>query len=270
LPTLYPMGSEKHLVQTLTGKETPARGLTADIGVVVHNVATAKAVYDALFLGKPLISRVMTVSGGAIRQPRNIRVLIGTPLTHLLDFCGGYRCQPAQIISGGTMMGQPLQDLRVPVVKGSNGLLALTQQEIKSAPQTPCIRCASCVKVCPCGLVPLEMLAHIRASKLDNSVKLGLLDCIGCGSCAYVCPAHIPLLQYFNYAKGELANRQRLQHKQQETKKLAIARAQRMEQIKLAKRAAMLKRKQEMAAKKKAMEEKGAAEKNQAMQNETA
>jgi electron transport complex protein RnfC len=250
LPTRYPMGSEKHLVQALTGKETPARGLTADIGYVVHNAATAKAVHDALIHGQPLISRVMTVSGNAISQPRNLRVLIGTPLDNLVDFCGGFNEQPARLISGGPMMGQPLPGTRVPAVKGSNGLLALSAQETLAAPEMPCIRCASCVQACPCGLVPLDMAANIRAGSLDASVNIGLLDCIGCGSCSYVCPAHIPLVQYFNYAKGELAARQRSKHKQGETKRLAEARNARMEAIKKAKREQMLKRKREMEAKK--------------------
>jgi len=250
LPARYPMGSEKHLVQALTGKETPARGLTADIGVVVHNVATALAVHDALRLGRPLISRVMTVTGGAIRQPRNLSVLIGTPLSHLIEYCGGFTDIPARLISGGPMMGQPLPSTRVPVVKGSNGLLALTDREIRKAPVMPCIRCGSCVQACPCGLVPLEMAANIRAGSLDASVNLGLLDCIACGSCSYVCPAHIPLVQFFNYAKGELAARQRMKHKQGETRRLADARNERMEAIKREKRRAMQKRKQELAAKK--------------------
>jgi electron transport complex protein RnfC len=149
------------------------------------------------------------------------------------------------------MMGQPLPSTRVPAVKGSNGLLALTLEETQDGDEMPCIRCASCVGACPCGLVPLEMASHIRAGNLDNSVKLGLLDCIACGSCSYVCPSHISLVQYFNYAKGELASRQRAQHKQGETKRLAESRTQRMEAIKKAKREAMMKRKKEMEEKKK-------------------
>lgn len=251
LPTRYPMGSEKHLVQTLTGKETPARGLTADIGIVVHNVATALAVHDAIRLGRPLIARVMTVSGQAINQPRNVRVLIGTPLDQVIKFCGGFNQSAEKLISGGPMMGQPLPSTRVPVIKGTSALLALTDKEFKTEYEMPCIRCGSCVQACPCGLMPLEMAAHIRAGSLDASVNLGLLDCIGCGSCSYVCPAHIPLVQQFSYAKGELAARQRTLHKQGETKKLAEARSARMEAIQQAKRAAMQKRKQEMAANKK-------------------
>lgn len=251
LPTRYPMGSEKHLVQTLTGQETPARGLTADIGVVVHNVATALAVHEALRFGHPLVSRVMTISGAAVNKPCNVRVLIGTPLEQLVHFCGGFNQEPDRLISGGPMMGQPLPSTRVPVVKGSNGLLALTKEETNSQQQMPCIRCASCVQACPCGLVPLEMAALIRAGSMDASVSTGLLDCISCGSCSYVCPSHIPLVQYFNFAKGELASRQRVQHKQDETKRLTEQRTARMAALKKAKREAMLKRKKEMEARKK-------------------
>ena len=247
LPTRYPMGSEKHLVQTLTGRETPARGLTADIGIVVQNVATALAVHEALRHARPLISRVMTVSGGAIRQPRNIHVPLGTPLSSLIDFCGGFKQKPARLISGGPMMGQPVPSIRVPVVKGSNGLLALTEEEVRLRSEMPCIRCASCVHACPCGLLPLDMAAQIRVGSLDASVNLGLLDCIACGSCAYACPSHIPLVHYFNYAKGELAARQRAQHKQNETKRLIIIRKARMEALKQAKHEMMMKRKRELA-----------------------
>jgi len=250
LPTRYPMGSEKHLVQTLVGKETPARGLTADIGVVVHNVATAAAVNDAIRHGRPLISRVVTVTGRAIRRPRNLHVLIGTPLDRLIEYCGGFQEEPVRLISGGPMMGQPLPSTRVPVIKGSNGLLALSASEVNDGAEMPCIRCGSCVSVCPCGLVPLSMVATIRAGRLESSVHLGLLDCIGCGSCAYACPSHIPLVQHFNYAKGELAAHQRAQHKQGEIKRLIEARTARMEAIKRAKQEAMRRRKAEMDGKK--------------------
>jgi electron transport complex protein RnfC len=251
LPTRYPMGSEKHLVQTLTGQETPARGLTADIGVVVHNPATAFAVHEALRLGRPLVSRVMTVTGGAIRRPANLRVPLGTPLQHLVDHCGGFRVDPQRLISGGPMMGQPLSGTRAPTVKGSNGLLALTAEETGQRETMPCIRCAGCVQACPCGLLPLEMAAHARAGDLEGVVSLGLMDCIGCGSCAYVCPSHIPLVQYFHYAKGEMAARGRAKQKQTETKRLAEQRSERMEALKKAKREAMARRKREAAAKKK-------------------
>ena len=242
LPVRYPMGSEKHLVQTLTGRETPARGLTADIGVVVHNVATAFAVHDALRHGRPLLSRVVTVSGGAIRAPKNLRILIGTPVEDLIDYCGGYTSAPARLISGGPMMGQPLPGTRVPMVKGSNGILALTRRETGDDTAMPCIRCARCVDACPCGLVPLEMASFIRSGNLEGAVGFGLLDCIACGSCAYVCPSSIRLVQYFNYARGELTARQRAEHRQTETRRLAEQRSIRMEKQKQARRETMARR----------------------------
>jgi electron transport complex protein RnfC len=270
LPTRYPMGSEKHLVQTLTGRETPARGLTADIGVVVHNPATALAVHDALRHGRPLVSRVMTVSGGAVQRPANLRVPLGTPLQNLIDHCGGFRVEPSNLVSGGPMMGQPLPGTRVPTVKGSNGLLALTAKETNRQDAMPCIRCASCVRACPCGLLPLEMAAHARAGDLEGVVKLGLMDCIGCGSCSYVCPSHIPLVQFFNYAKGEMAERGRVKQKQAETKRLAEQRTARMEAIKRAKREAMAKRKREAAEKKKREETGGCSDKEAAIEESAA
>ena len=255
VPVRYPMGSEKHLVQTLTGKETPARALTADIGIVVHNVATAHAVQQCIRHGRPLIDRVVTVSGGAVKNPGNYLTPIGTPISTLFDFANGFTEEPSRIIGGGPMMGQPLPDLKVPIVIGSGGILALTEKETAKKQTMPCIRCGSCVTACPCGLLPLEMANRSRTSDFDGAVKFGLMDCINCGSCAYVCPSHIPLVQYFNFAKGALTEKQRAQHKQEETKRLAEARNIRMEEQKKAKREAMAKRKAEMAAKK-ALEEK--------------
>jgi len=252
LPMRYPMGSEKHLVKTLTGRETPARGLTADIGVVVHNPATAFAVHEALRFGRPLTSRVVSVTGGAINKPRNLRVPIGTKVEDLIEHCGRFREEPQRLIAGGPMMGQPLPELRVPVMKGTNGILALTAAEVGGQTPGPCIRCGSCVTACPCGLVPLTMAAQVRAGNLDAAASAGLMDCIGCGSCAYVCPAHLPLVQFFSHAKGELAARGRAKQKQSATKRLAEQRAQRLEAQKRAKREAMARRKREAEAKQKA------------------
>ncbi len=253
VPTRYPMGSERHLVQTLTGLETPARGLTADIGVVVHNVATAFAVHEAVRLGRPLISRVVTLSGGGIARPGNYEARIGTPIEALIAAAGGLEDRTARLILGGPMMGQPLADPKAPLVKGTNGVLALRPAESgESAAQQPCIRCATCVSVCPCGLMPLEMAARIRKEQLDAAVEHGLMDCVGCGSCAYACPSRIPLVQLFNYAKGRLTAVQRARHKQEEIKRLARARAERMDAIARAKREQMDRRKAERAARKKA------------------
>lgn len=243
LPMHYPMGSEKHLVQTLTGQETPARGLTADIGVVVHNPATAFAVHQALREGRPLIDRVVTITGGAVKQPGNLRVPIGTRIETLLETSGGFAEAPARLVSGGPMMGQVIPSPRAPVIKGTNGILALTEAETRLRQPSACIRCGKCVEVCPCGLVPLEMAALVRAGQPKRALDAGLLDCIGCGCCAYACPAHLPLVQYFAHAKGALAERDRIKQKLTETRRLAEQRTARMEAIKAAKRAAMAARK---------------------------
>lgn len=249
VPTRYPMGSEKQMIQAVTGLEVPAGGLSSDVGVLVHNVGTAYAVEQALTAGRPLISRVVTVVGGAVQAPRNVEAPIGALVSDLLAYCGGCGEQPARLIMGGPMMGQVLPHPRVPVVKGSSGILALSAQE--AGPRRPgaCIRCGRCVSACPVGLVPLEMAAFTRSGDLNGAVRYGLVDCIGCGSCSYVCPAQIPLVHYFNYAKGELAARQRMEHKNNETRKLAEARSARMERIRQAKAKAAATRRAERAAK---------------------
>ena len=260
VPTLYPMGSEKHLVQTVTGLETPARALTAELGVVVHNAATAHAVHKAVRYGEPLLSRVLTVSGYGVTRPANIEVFIGTPVSDILSHCGGVLGAPDRLLLGGPMMGLPIRSTRVPVVKGTNGVLALTTSETRRKRAMPCIRCGSCVAACPCGLMPMELNARIQAEDLDGAVDAGLLDCVACGSCSFICPSNIQLVQGFNYAKGRLAAKQSQKHQQEETKRLAEARTAREEAVAAAKKAAMAKRKAEQAAKKKAAAAKKAAE----------
>ncbi len=231
VPTRYPMGSEKHLVYTVTGKEIPAGKLAADIGIMVHNVGTAYAVYEAIFEGKALVSRIVTVSGGAVNQPRNLEVPFGTPVSELIEYCGGLNQTPERLLMGGPLMGLVIPGLDVPIIKGSNGVVALTKDELKLNQQNACIRCSSCVSACPCGLLPLEMAANIKAGNFDRAVDYGVKDCISCGSCAYVCPANIPLVHYFNYAKGELVARQKTKEQQQYTADLAKQRQARMAEI---------------------------------------
>ncbi|SFC20135.1 electron transport complex subunit RsxC [Tropicimonas isoalkanivorans] len=266
VPTLYPMGSAQHLVKAVTGLEVPARARTAELGVLVHNVATAYAVHKAVRYGEPLISRVMTVSGQGVKRPANVEALIGTPVSDILKQCGGLTGEPDRLLLGGPMMGLPILSLRVPVIKGTSGILALMRTETRPRAEMPCIRCGGCVKVCPCGLMPMEMHARIQADDLDGAVDLGLPDCISCGSCSFNCPSNIQLVQGFNYALGRLAVKQSQKHQQEETKRLAAARTARMDAIAEKKRAAMAKRKAEMAAKKKreaeAAAEAGAARPN--------
>jgi len=231
VPAMYPMGWDKRMIQVLTGKEVPAEGRSAEIGVLVHNVATAWAVREAIRSGRPLVSRVVTVSGAAVAAPGNLEVPIGALAADLIKACRGLTSDPARLVLGGPMMGTQLPHLKVPMVKGSSGLLALTSKEIGLLTPAPCIRCSSCVRACPAGLLPLEMAAHIRAADLASAVGLGLKDCIGCGSCSYVCPAHIPLVHYFNYAKGELGALEKAKLRTDATRKLADMRNERMQRI---------------------------------------
>lgn len=238
VPVQYPMGSERHLCQAITGRETPARKLTADLGVVVHNVGTARAIHQALRFGRPLLSRVVTVSGGAVTAPKNLDVPLGTLVSELVAFCGGLSEQPKRLISGGPMMGTPLPALEVPVIKGTCGILALTAAETNEHAPGPCIRCGTCVTICPCGLVPVEMAAFIRHDNLDAAQRIGVQDCVSCGSCSYICPSHIPLVQYFNYAKGAINARDRENRRQDRIKSLVEAHNARVEKLAAAKKAA--------------------------------
>lgn len=247
VPSRYPMGSEKQLIQTLTGNEVPADGRPADAGVLVHNVGTAYAVHNAVRHGRALVARVVTVNGGAVVKPRNLLVPIGTMVSELFDYCGGFVDEPARIVMGGPMMGNRLPTTQVPIVKGTSGVLALTRPEIAHDKPMPCIRCGSCVTACPQNLLPLEMAAFIRTGELKGAVDWGLKDCIHCGSCAYVCPAHIPLVHYFSYAKGELAAQERTRMKQDATRQLTELRAARLQRDAAERAAAAAKRKAERA-----------------------
>jgi electron transport complex protein RnfC len=247
VPSRYPMGSDKQLINTLTGKEVPADGRAADAGVLVHNVGTCFATHEALRLGRPLVRRIVTVNGGAVAAPRNLEVPIGALVSDLFDHCGGLTEEPARIVLGGPMMGMPLPDTNVPVIKGVSGVLALTRSEVARAMPAPCVRCATCVGACPQNLIPLEIAAFIRAGELEGAEDWGLNDCIGCGCCAYICPAHIPLAQYFDYAKGELAARERARLKQEATRKLAEQRTERLAREAQAKADAAARRKAEKA-----------------------
>jgi electron transport complex protein RnfC len=247
VPTRYPMGSDKQLIQTLTGKEVPADARAAEVGVLVHNVSTCAAVHKAIRLGQPLVERIVTINGGAVAHPGNIFAPLGTLVDDLLDFTG-LLAPPARLILGGPMMGTPLLHGKVPLVKGASGILAFSAQEAVVPEVGPCIRCGNCTRACPMGLLPLEMAARIRAGELDSAVDFMLSDCISCGCCAYVCPSHIPLVQYFSHAKGELAARERTKLRSDAAKRLIDARVVRLERETKEKSAAAARRKAERAA----------------------
>jgi electron transport complex protein RnfC len=205
VPTRYPAGGEKQLIRVLTGQEVPSQGLPAAIGVVCQNVATAAAVYRAIVLGEPLVSRIVTVTGQAIRRPGNLQVPIGMPIDELLAEAGGTLENLDRLIMGGPMMGFALPTDAAPVVKTTNCILAATQAEVAPSPQAqPCIRCGACVEACPARLLPQQLYWHTRAKEFDKVQDYHLFDCIECGCCAYVCPSHIPLVQYYRYAKTEI------------------------------------------------------------------
>ncbi|MFT9099483.1 MAG: electron transport complex subunit RsxC [Zymomonas mobilis subsp. pomaceae] len=228
LPAQYPVGSARHLVQALTGLEISARTRIADVGVLVHNVGTARAVWRAAHYGEPLITRTVTVSGGGINDPKTLEVALGTPVRALIDYCGGMNNKAEQVVTGGPLMGVGLPNIDVPVIKGTAGILALTPQEMDHRPAAACLRCGRCVDVCPCGLSPVEMASLIRRDKLEETEKLQVMDCFSCGSCSYVCPSHLPLVQYFNYAKGEIWNKRSEERKISRIKALAEAKEARL------------------------------------------
>lgn len=238
IPTRYPMGSAKQLIKVITGKEVPSGGRSSDVGVLVHNVATTYAVHQALYEQIPLISRVVTVSGHCIQSPQNVEVLLGSPVQWVIDQLGGFVSTPNRLLMGGPMMGQVLPNTGVPITKGASGILALTDEEVNPDEVSPCIRCGSCMKACPMGLVPLEMARTARADQYEESKGYGLSDCILCGSCAYVCPSHIPLVQYFQFAKGKLKESQVQESKGEYTKSLSEQKLARMEREAAAKAAA--------------------------------
>lgn len=210
LAVKYPQGSEKQLIQALTGREVPSGGLPMDVGVVVQNVSTLTAVADAVIDGKPLIERVCTVTGPAVTTPKNLRIRIGTLLRHLVDVCGGVRETPAKIILGGPMMGQAQLSLDVPATKGSSGVLLLRTADVAFTSEGACIRCARCVQACPVRLLPTSIAACARLERFADAERLRALDCIECGSCSYICPADLPLVQSIRHAKAAiLAQRRR-------------------------------------------------------------
>lgn len=203
LKVKYPQGGEKQLIKAVVNREVPSGKLPIEVGCVVNNVGTAFAVYEAIQKNKPLIERVVTVTGKSVSKPANFMVRIGTPVSALIDQAGGLPDDTGKVISGGPMMGKALTSLDAPVVKGTSGILIMPENESRRAPQVNCIRCGRCITVCPMGLEPV-LLAQLSENQLfERTEKERIMDCIECGSCHYTCPAGRPLLDYLRLGKNK-------------------------------------------------------------------
>lgn len=204
--TKYPQGGEKQLIKAVTGREVPSGGLPMDAHVIVLNVGTAAAIADAVIDGKPLISRITTVTG-AVRSPANLRLRIGTIVADIIGECGGYDGEPGKIFGGGSMTGICTPDDSVSMTKVTNGLVVLNEKQATLPEQTACIRCGRCVAACPTGLNPYRLMHLCEKGDLDAAKREHIMDCILCGSCSYVCPARRWLVASLKIAKEQLAAR---------------------------------------------------------------
>ncbi|KHT59205.1 electron transporter RnfC [Alteromonas macleodii] len=261
--TKYPAGGEKQLIQVLTGREVPRNGLPADVGVMMFNVGTCYAIADAILHGKPLIERVVTVTGEAVESPSNFRALLGTPVSHLLDEANynPKKQKAPKVIMGGPMMGFTLSDATIPVVKTTNCLLVPAKKElVDDNAERPCIRCSACADACPASLLPQQMFWHAKAKEYDKAEEYDLFDCIECGACAYVCPSEIPLVHYYRQAKSEIRIQRDEKNKAEKAKQRFEARKERLEREKLEREEKHRKAKEARLAANKAKEENAVAD----------
>ncbi len=204
LKVKYPQGGEKQLVQALLKREVPSGGLPIDVGVVVFNVGTAYAAYEAVMKNRPLIDRIVSVTGKSMEKPSNFQVRIGTPISLLVEKAGGLPDNTSKVINGGPMMGKALSTLDAPVVKGSSGILLIGDEEARRKEVKPCIRCTKCVNVCPMGLEPYLLMTLSEKGLFERMESEKVMDCIECGSCSYTCPSSRPLLDYIRLGKAEV------------------------------------------------------------------
>ena len=240
IPTKYPSGGEKQLIQILTGQEVPSGVLPSSLGIVMQNIGTCFAIADAVINDTPLIKRVVTISGQALEKPQNIWALIGTPVGFLTKYCGYQNNEKQHLIMGGPMMGFSLPTDQIPVIKSTNCILAPSEIEIASpfsstsSKEVECIRCGQCADVCPAQLLPQELQWSAKAKDQPQLAKLNLFDCIECGACAYVCPSQIPLVHYYRVAKAEIRQQKLLDIKAEKAKVRFEARKLRLEREKVA------------------------------------
>lgn len=251
VPTVYPEGGEKQLIQVLTGREVPADHLSADVGVVCHNVATAAQVKRTIIDGDALTSRIVTVTGGGVAKPRNLDVRLGTPISWLIAQCGGYTDKAERLIMGGPMMGFTLDDDSAPIVKASNCILVAAHDEVHAGGDAmPCIRCGECARACPVKLLPQQLYWFSCADDHDELQSHHLFDCIECGCCAYVCPSRIPLVQFYRASKSRIWQQEQERERAERARERFEKRERRLSEQKLA-------RKQRLAKRRAALHEKG-------------
>lgn len=204
-PTKYPSGGEKQLIQLLTGKEVPSGAIPASMGIVMQNIGTAVAAYEAIVKGQPLISRITTFVGESLQAQRNIKVLLGTPVSFVLEQLGYQSDNNEKLIMGGPMMGFTLDNPNIPLVKSTNCIIAPSKSELPPQPDAQeCIRCGMCAEACPASLLPQQLYWYSKAEEYERAQNYQLFDCIECGACSFVCPSNIPLVQYYRAAKGEI------------------------------------------------------------------
>lgn len=209
LPTKYPQGSEKQLIEAILKRKVPPKGLPLNVGCVVHNAGTALAIFEAVYYGRPLIERCITLSGDCVNEPLNLNVRIGASVKDLLDECGGLRREISKVIVGGPMMGIAQCTLDIPVIKGTTGVLFLSEDEARVFDEIACIKCGRCVDTCPMNLLPLAYAKFVKKERWDELDNYNIDDCIECGACSYVCPGRIPLIQYVKVGKRELFYRRK-------------------------------------------------------------
>jgi electron transport complex protein RnfC len=204
LEVQYPQGGEKQLIQALLNREVPSGGLPSDVGVIVHNVGTTYAIYQAVQKNKPLVERVVTVTGKSVKQPSNFLVRIGTPVIDVLIAAGGVPEDTGKIVSGGPMMGKAIADLDVPVAKGTSGILLIPKEDSMREEVYNCVHCGKCIEACPMGLEPYRLLLLAKKGNHSRAKEEHIVDCIECGSCSFVCPSNRPILDYIRLGKTQL------------------------------------------------------------------